>query len=68
MADYPYQVFSPLGQLVMYSPAECRYPAKIELEMLEAGYIIRLHGKKITKTELRKENNGKNQSKPQRGI
>ena len=55
MAEHPYEVFNPQGQLVMYSPAECRYPAKIELEMLEAGYIIRLHGKRLTKTEIRKE-------------
>lgn len=27
----------------------------VELALLEAGYTVRLHGKKITKTETRKE-------------
>ena len=66
--DFPYEVFNPGGQKVMIAPEVCRYPQHIELEMLEAGYTIRLHGKKITKTELRKENNGNNQKKPQRRI
>lgn len=58
MTDYPYQVFSPLGQPIMEAPESCRYPRRIEKDMLEAGYIIRLHGKKITKTEVRKEAKG----------
>ena len=66
--DYPYEVFNPGGQRVMNVPEVCRYPQHIELDMLEAGYTIRLHGKKITKTELRKENNGNNQKKSQRRI
>lgn len=60
MTDYPYQVFSPLGHLVMESTADCRYPAKTELRMLEAGFTIRLHGKKLIKTEVRKEANRAN--------
>lgn len=66
--DFPYEVFSPGSQKVMIAPEVCRYPQHIELEILEAGYTIRLHGRKITKTELRKENNGNNQKKPQRRI
>ena len=57
--DLPYQVFNPSGQAVMHAPEECRYPRNIELDMMDAGYTIRLHGKKITKTELRKENKWK---------
>ena len=53
--DFPYQVFNPFGQTVMHAPESCRYPRHVELSILEAGYTIRLHGKKITKTELRKE-------------
>ena len=53
--DYPYQVFNPSGELVLQA-AECvRYPQKTELAMLEAGYTIRLHGRRITKTEIKKE-------------
>ena len=55
MTNYPYQVFSPLGHLVMESIEECRYPKDTELRMLEAGFTIRLHGKKLTKTDIRKE-------------
>lgn len=50
--DYPYKVFDPYGVPVMSAPEELRYPRPIELEMLAAGYIIRLHGRKITKKEL----------------
>lgn len=57
--DLPYQIFNPSGQEVMHAPESCRYPRHIELDMLEAGYTIRLHGKRITKTELRKEVKGK---------
>ena len=56
MADYPYQVFGPDGDGKMEASESCRYSRKIELDMLEAGYTIRLHGRKITKAELRKEN------------
>ena len=55
MVEYPYQVFSPLGHLVMESTADCRYPKDTELRMLEAGFTIRLHGKKLAKTDIRKE-------------
>lgn len=65
MMDYSYQVIPPAGQLGgLIAPAICRYPRITELSLLEAGYTIRLHGKKITKTELRKEYNGNNQKKP----
>jgi hypothetical protein len=67
--EYPYQISPPPGQLGgLIAPASCRYSRETELSLLEAGYTIRLHGKKITKTELRKENNGNNQRKPQRRI
>lgn len=60
MNDYSYEVFNPDGKRVMYAPERCRYPVKTELSLLEAGYTIRLHGKRITKTELRR-NYGKGQ-------
>lgn len=54
--EYPYQVIPPSGQLGgLIAPESCRYPRTTELSLLEAGYTIRLHGKKITKTELKKE-------------
>ena len=53
--DFPYRVFNPSGQAVMHAPESCRYPRHIELQLMEAGYTIWLHGKRITKTELRRE-------------
>lgn len=55
MTDLPYQVFNPQGVCIMHAPESCRYPRRVELSILEAGYMIRLNGKRITKTELRKE-------------
>ena len=45
--DYPYHVFDTAGRCLMHAPESCRYPRRVELDMLEAGYIIKLHGKKI---------------------
>lgn len=59
--EYPYEVSPPPGKSGgMVAPESCRYPRHVELSILEAGYTIRLHGKKITKTELRlrKEKHG----------
>ena len=58
---YDYEVIPPAGQLGgLIAPAICRYDPKTELSLLETGYTIRLRGKKITKTEIRKEaQNGK---------
>lgn len=53
--DLPYQVSSPSGALVLQAAEACRHPRKVELDLLEAGYAIRLHGKRLTKTEIRKE-------------
>ena len=53
---YAYEVIPPAGQDGgLIAPASCRYDRKTELSLLEAGHTIRLHGKKITKTEIRKE-------------
>jgi hypothetical protein len=65
MAVLNYQVFGPAGSCLMEAPESCRYPRKIELSLLEAGYTIRLNGKRITKADIRKEvkeNERRNQS------
>ena len=62
--EYPYEVIPPSGQSGgLIAPESCRYPRHIELDILEAGYTIRLHGRKITKTELRKENRRRSELK-----
>ena len=45
MDDYPYTVTSPSGEIVLQAAESCRYPRLVELALLEAGYIVRLHGK-----------------------
>ena len=54
-----YQVFDRQGACIMTAPASCRYPARVELSILEAGYAIRLNGKRVTKSDIRKESNTK---------
>lgn len=52
--DLTYQVYNPAGDLVLQAPESIRYPRSVELALLEAGYTIKLNGKRITKTEARK--------------
>jgi len=41
------------GQIVCQTIEALRYPAEIEIQMLESGYIITIGGKKLTKKSLR---------------
>lgn len=50
----PYQVFDSSGRLVLDSDVSCRYPRTMELSLLDAGYSVKIDGKKLTKTEARK--------------
>ena len=54
-----YQVFDRQGACIMAAPASCRYPARVERSILEAGYTIRLNGKRVTKSDIRKESKTK---------
>ena len=63
MDKYPYKIYNPDGYIVMESTEDCRYPKLVELSMLEAGYTIRLHEKKLTKTDIRREADGGTQRK-----
>ena len=49
MKELAYQIYDPQGVGIMEAPEICRYPKHIELSLLEAGYSIRLNGKRITK-------------------
>ena len=49
-----YQVFDSSGRLVLDSNVCCRYPRAVELSLLDAGYVVKIDGKKLTKTEIRK--------------
>ena len=50
---YPYKVYNSAGASVLRAPESCRYPKHVELQLMEAGYTIKLHGKKITKKEVK---------------
>lgn len=50
----PYQVFDPAGRQVLDSDVCCRYSRSMELSLLDAGYAVKIAGKKLTKTEIRK--------------
>ena len=52
--NLPYQVINPAGTVVLQAPESCRSSRRVELLQLEHGYTIRLHSRRITKTELRK--------------
>ena len=51
--EYPYQVINPDGETVLQS--KVRHSARIELDLLERGYAVKLNGKRLTKTEVRKD-------------
>ncbi len=53
MDEYPYKVINSEGTQVLQASESCRYPKEIELSLLAAGYTIRLHGRKLTKKEVR---------------
>ena len=47
-----YRIYDPSGRLAESRPESLRYPKKTELSILNAGYTIKLNGKKITKKEI----------------
>lgn len=49
---YPYKVYRD-SECIMEATEICRYPKHIEKSLLDAGYTIKLHGKKITKKEIK---------------
>lgn len=57
--EYPYQVINPEGACVLQAAEGCRHSARVELDHLEAGYTIKFHDRKLTKTEIRKEVKGR---------
>ena len=50
---YPYRVYDSSGTQVLYAPESCRHDKKTEQSLLESGHTIKLHGKRITKKEIR---------------
>lgn len=56
--NYPYTVHNQTGELVLQAPESCRSSRRIELDQLAVGYTIRLHGKKISRSDLRAAEKG----------
>ena len=54
----PYTVHNPAGVLVLQAAESCRSSRRVELDQLAAGYTIRLHGKKISRSDLRAAEKG----------
>ena len=46
---YPYNVYDRFGKLVLKTTEDSRYSKETELGLLEHGYTIMLHEKRITK-------------------
>lgn len=61
MDNMPYKVYTADGRLILQAAESCHYPSTIERQLLDIGYVIKLHGKRITKKNpqrtLNKENN-----------
>lgn len=57
--ELPYQVINPAGTVVLQAPESCRSTRRVELDQLDHGYTIRLHGKRITKADLKKAVNNR---------
>lgn len=55
----PYvEIYDPSGRTVETMHDGCeRYAPSTELKMLERGYTIKVHGRKLTKKELREDGN-----------
>ena len=47
--NLPYKVYTADGRLILQASESCRYTPPIERQLLDIGYVIKLHGKRITK-------------------
>lgn len=53
MDKYPYKVYDQKGNTASQREEAYRHDRKTELSILNAGYTIKLHGKRITKKEVK---------------
>lgn len=47
-----YQIFNSAGDLVCQADLNCRYPARLELQLLDAGYRIYIDKRRLTRKEV----------------
>ena len=48
-----YKVYDRDGRCRIRTTVECRYEKEIEMDLLDAGYVIKIDGKKLTKKDVR---------------
>lgn len=48
-----YKVYDRDGRCRMSTTVGCRYPKEVEMDLLEAGYVIKIDGKKLAKKDVR---------------
>lgn len=46
-----YQIFNSSGDLVCQADLDCRYPARLELQLLDARYQIYIDKRRLTRKE-----------------
>ena len=47
-----YQIFNSSGDLVCQADLDCRYPTRLELQLLDAGYRIYIDKRRLTRKEV----------------
>lgn len=47
-----YQIFNSSGDLVCQADLDCRYPPRLELQLLDAGYRIYIDKRRLTRKEV----------------
>ena len=47
-----YQIFNSSGDLVCQANLDCRYPTRLEVQLLDAGYRIYIDKRRLTRKEV----------------
>lgn len=47
-----YQIFNSSGDLLCQADLDCRYPTRLELQLLDAGYRIYIDKRRLTRKEV----------------
>lgn len=51
-----YQIFNSSGELVCQADLSCRYTARLEMQLLDAGYRIYIDKRRLTRKEVLQRN------------
>lgn len=53
MEDKSYRVYDKEGRPVLAAPLSCRYDKETEKSLIDAGYVVKINGRRVTKKELK---------------